>query len=133
MKKSDGGFLRPFLLVMAGSFMSRATQLWSGFQVEQNRTASIIFYVIVFILLIITAFAVRDDTTTINGKKVDLRDFEINSSFEEEKNTINVEIIDRGNTKVDHKDPNMVAAAEAIRGLVACGWEAEEEKNEETV
>ena len=133
MKKSRGDFLRPFLLVMAGSFMGRATQLWSGMQVEQSRTGSIILYVITFILLIITAFAVRNDTTTINGKKIDLRDFEINSSYEEEKNTIHMEIIDRGNTKVDHKDPNMVAAVEAIRGLVACGWETEEDENEETV
>lgn len=133
MKKSRGDFLRPFLLVMAGSFMGRATQLWSGMQVEQSRTGSIILYVITFILLIITAFAVRNDTTTINGKKVDLRDFEINSSYEEEKNTIHMEIIDRGNTKVDHKDPNMIAVVNAIRGLVECGWTDKEDKNEETV
>ena len=133
MKKSDGGFLRPFLLVMTGSFMSQATHFWSGIQIEQNRTASIVFYVACLVMLITEAFFVRGDTTTINGKKVDLRDFEINSSFEEEKNTIHMEIIDRGNTKVDHKDPNMIAAVEAIRGLVACGWEKEEEKNEETV
>ena len=133
MKKSRGDFLRPFLLVMAGSFMGRVTQLWSGMQVEQSRTGSIILYVITFILLIITAFAVRNDTTTINGKKVDLRDFEINSSYEEEKNTIHMEIIDRGNTKVDHKDPNMIAVVNAIWGLVECGWTDKEDKNEETV
>lgn len=133
MKKSDGGFLRPFLFIMAGSFTTQANHFWSGIQIEQNRIASIVFYIAAFVMLITEVFLVRGDTTTINGKKVDLRDFEINSSFEEEKNTIHMEIIDRGNTKVDHKDPNMVAAVEAIRGLIACGWETEEDKNEETV
>ena len=133
MKKSDGGFLRPFLFVMAGSFLSQASHLWSGIQIEQDRTASIILYIVGFALVVIEAFAVRNDTTVINGKKVDLRDFEINASYEKEKNTIHYEIIDKANTKVDHKDPNMIAAVEAVRGLVACGWQEEEDKNEETV